>query len=351
MKSATTRAMIFLGASMAVVGPGLAQQVAVSPAVFRDRWAAGRSNAHSFGGQGRALMLHTDVPAMTVSQISWRQHPLIASYAAGSTIQLWIGDGRYANRSLTFAQNFVGTPTEVIRPREFNFPFVSVPPLRPPSESFVFTLPFDQPWVYTRAHDLAYMFDGWNSRTQNTTANDEAELRDEDLTYGVAHGTGCFNTFNNTLAVLQAESAGSRGRYEIRVTFWSEGLRPNALTSILVGTTSVSRFYPFLCNFQYVDGVFHSWVGLANSRGEVGRATVAGPYDPLLVGARLHMQGYCLDDGRHPLLLPVTLTNGVALPLADMPPPWVPAFWMSGGLRAIVASGAVQDLIPVTEFR
>ncbi len=352
MKFTTSTLLSVLLASFAVAGTAAAQQVAVSPAAFRDRWAAGRGNAHTLGWtDGRRLMMHTDVPPMTISQLSWRQHPLEASRAAGCTVRLWIGDGRYANRSLTFANNFVGTPTEVIGSREFNFPAVAVPPLRPPAASFDFTLPFDQPWIHSGTFDLAYMYDEWNRRTVNGTANDEAELRDVDLTYGIAHGTGCYNTLNNTLATLQAESAGSRSRREVSVTFWAGGLRPNALTSILLGSTAVARFYPFLCTFQYVDGVFHSWVGVTSSAGAVARSTVAGAYDPLLVGVPVHLQGYCLDDGRHPLLLPLTLTNGVEMPLADMPPPWSPAYWVDGSLGASIGRGQIQDQVPVTEFR
>jgi hypothetical protein len=172
---------------------------------------------------------------------------------------------------------------------------------------------------------------------------------DEEYSYAQLHGTGCYNTWNNQLAQLGAESVGSRTRQSVRLTYWAVGLRPNSLTNILFGSSGVGRQYPFLCNFLYVSDVWSASLRLADNQGGLLRTTVEIPYQPSLVDHQVHMQGYCIDDGRHPLLLPVTLTNGLQVGLANVPPPPTPCCGVNGSLGS--TRGGTAASAPIVELR
>lgn len=349
-----------LSVGLILAGAAAAQQVAVSPAPYRDRWAYTRQFAPTepFGpAPVRWVFLYSDAPAMTVSSVSWRQRGYFfnPTGAGGDQktidLEMWIGEGPIANCQLTYSRNFATPPVLAIQRRTLNWPAVNQAPTRSPGEMFRVTCPLDQPVVYSRTYDLVCMVD------QHRTTPDQGHLldlavraHDEEFSYESLHGMGCYNTWNNGLAELHAESAGSRSRQTIRLTSWASGLRPNALASMLFGAAGTPRQYPFLCNFLYVDTVWHSWLGLADAQGAVPQVTYTVAYDPNLVGHTVHMQAYCLDDGRHPLLLPVTLTNGLEVALANIPPPWVPCCTVAGNIGQS-AGGRIDELAPIVELR
>lgn len=351
------RASLWVGWILA--GAAAAQQVAVSPATYRDRWAYTRqfTPPEPFGpGPERFVFMYSDVPAMTISQVSWRQRGYDYNRVGGGglrknvDIEMWIGEGPVANCQLTYSRNFATSPVLAIQRRTLDWPAVNLAPVRPPAELFLVTCPLDRPIVYSRTHDFVCMVDVYSTTPSQQHLVDLASRGDEEFSHERLHGTGCYNTWNNVLAELHAESAGSRSRQSIRLTSWANGLRPNALASTLFGAAGVPRQYPFLCNFLYVDTVWHAWVGLADAQGAVPRVTYSVAYEPNLVGHTVHMQAYCLDDGRHPLLLPVTLTNGLEVALANIPPLWVPCCSVNGGLGQS-AGGMIGDVAPIVELR
>lgn len=329
---------------------GIAQQGVVSPSGYENRWAEtvydGWTRAIG-AANNRTLQIHTDVPALTISAVAWRPTPNFRSGAVTLDCEFFLGEGDYANRTPVFLSNFVGGPTQVVARRTVSWP-AWVAPVPLPQDAFVLRLPLDRPWTYTRTRDLVWMIEVPTS-SWFYSVDTAARLRDE-VRAGIVHGTGCYNTWNNALAVASAESGASRSMQH-RLSLWCEGLRPNSPTTILVGGTAVAQSYPFLCGYQYVSSVFLGIVRVADNAGAVSRIDLAAPYQSIAVGLPLHGQAFCLDDGRHPMLLPVTMTNGVEIRMPEAFPLWRPAYFASDGLSFARARGESGDVSIVTSFR
>ena len=333
---------------------GVAQQGVVSPTGYENRWAATVADIgiRNIGQNNtRQLQIHTDVPALVISEVAWRPWPLFWRIGTGAlpvACDLYLGEGDYANRSVFFLSNFAGAPTRVVAGRTVYWPPWPPAVLPNPQDAFVLRLPLDAPWTYTRTRDLVWMTDV----TSDTYYSADTAWRPrENLYAGISHGTGCYNTWNNQLAVITAEAGASRLALQHRFSFSCSGLRPNSPTTMLLGAGAVARSYPFLCGFQYVDGVFLGLLQVANTTGVIPRQDFTLPYEAGIVGLRLHGQAFCLDDGRHPLLLPVTMTNGIEVALPAVQPPWQPGCVIEGSRNATWSPGVQSDKIIVTRFR
>ena len=302
------------------------------------------------GGNIRVLQMHTDVSAQTIGELAWRPSPLLGRSGWTLDVDLFLGEGDYANRTSVFLDNFASPPARVVTRRAVSWPAWPFPPVMLPRDAFVLRMPLDRPWVYSRARDLIWMLDVHISNGSGGTIVDGAARLREDIRYGTPHGTGCYNTWNNALARISAEAGASRS-LEHRLSLWCDGLRPNSLTTILLGGTAVAQRYPFLCGFQYVDSVFFGALRVADSVGAISRMDLFAPYQASAAGLRLHGQAFCLDDGRHPMLLPVTMTNGVEIELPEVFPAWHSAFWAADILSNTRARSFDSDRAIVTIFR
>lgn len=348
------RAMVGGGVTctlLLLAGMASAQQDVVSPAAYRDRWAANAFDVWSSGiNVARYLQIHTDVPPMTIQEIAWRFHPRRGGPETTHEMELWIGEGSNLQRSSTFLANFQSGPTRVLARRSVRFPASAPvsPQSLPTDTAFVLRVPLDQPWQYTGTRDLAYMWDVFSGAYYN--ADTAARERPEDVLFGIPQGVGCYNTLNNQLATLSGESAASRSQAQQRLTLVHAGLRPNSITTMLMGASSVAISYPFLCTFQYVDSLFHAWLGVTDATG-AARVEARMAFIPEVAGAYVHLQSYCLDDGRHPSLLPVTITNGLRVQLADILPPWTPATLMEDSTGAVFSRNGPRDFLFVSRFR
>jgi hypothetical protein len=287
---------------------------------------------------------------MTIQEIAWRPHPRRGGVETVHEIELWIGEGSNGQRSATFLANFQSGPTRALPRVGIRFPASAPVPaqVRPDEASFSVRVPLLFPYVYTGARDLVYMWDGHAGASRDL---DTAALaRPEDILQGIAQGVGCYNTVNNALATLSGESAASRSLMQQRLTLVDSGLRPNSITTTLLGASAVATPYPFLCTFQYVDSIFHSWLGVSDAMGSA-RVEARLPFTAGLAGQHVHVQAYCLDDGRHPALLPVTVTNGLRVELSNVLPSWVPATLMEDSTGATFSRNGPRDQLFVTRFR
>lgn len=345
-----------LVALAAAVSGGVAQQGVVSPAGYENRWAATVSDIgiRSFGTNNtRMLQIHTDVPPLSVSSVAWRPWRYYQSSATpGVTLEceLFLGEGDYANRDPVFQANFVGGSTRVVARRIVSWPAWPPAVLPLPRDGFVLRLPLDRPWTFTGSRDLVWLLDVPASTGLAYEADTAWRLREE-LHPGIPHGTGCYNTWNNQVAVITAEAGVSRLTMQHRFSFSCIGLRPNSPTTTLLGSGSISVGYPFLCGYQYVDVVFLGLVSVASTTGTIPQQDFRVPYDAGFVGLRIHGQAFCLDDGRHPLLLPVTMTNGVEVELPETLPAWHPGYWSLGQSNDTRALSVSAETVIVTEFR
>ena len=211
-------------------------------------------------------------------------------------------------------------------------------------------LPFDRPFAYTHTRDLVWMIDFPPSNSLPIQTDWAVRDRDTVIT-GEQQGVGCFNTWDNRLAELRGDVAATQNASAFKVSLACSGLRPNSLTHVLLGASPTATYYSFLCGFQYVDNVLLGALTVSDASGGIASREFARiPYQVPLVGLSAHAQAYCLDDGRHPALLPVTLTNGLRLEFPLMAPTWHSATWVAGNAYAATGGGLNDGMIAVTQF-
>lgn len=324
---------VFVAIAMSLPGP-MAQSV-----VLPMGWAEVRGNVVFAPLEySPFLQIHTELRGspMSISQLALRQSGYQSSWqslASTYEIEVLIGHGDYARRigGSRLLENFREPPTVAMALRTINVPNYRTLPPRPPAP-FTVVLPFDHVWNYSGTQDLVYMITATNrgpgslhyfDGMQNTTA----------LRYaGMQYGQGC-------LATGQTVPMELRGAIEQTATPRSYSLEARVLAApilarsvLLLGAAADGWYWPQLCSYVYVRDVFHAAVGFSDTIGDWTIPTIRTPYDPSLARQLLYAQAYSLDNGRHPMLLPISVSNGVELEFPPLTPaPVAVAFTNSGG--------------------
>lgn len=307
----------------------------------------------------RVQQIHTDLKggARSISQIAFRQGPLMferfkrTTFAARTVeLELWIGPSDYKLRSVTWAQNFTGSPILVMTRKQVNFAEFRHPPNGGYPAPFAFSLKFDVPWSYGGQTDLCWDMRIHAVSTSDWTAIDTAETRDWEEIQGIPSGTGCVATGRSLPMTL----SGSIRSYRVgakHVFAWQAKEGPAyARSAFLFGTKDPARYWPSLCTFQHVDDVFHGIHLFADGYGTFTSPPLELSYDPGLVGFTFHVQAYSLDSGRHPSLVPISATNGVRNEIPTVPPKRVDIATVYGQTSS-TTGGLIEDIGAITEFR
>lgn len=331
---------------------GMAQAEVIVPAAYADLWGRTSSSVLPLDiSFGRDLIVYSDGSAGTFDRVAFRPDPILPrGVAQEGQMQIWLGDADVNRRSLEFLANFVGLPTVVLARRPIQWPDYSQRPGSGPRAAFGPDIPFDQPWIYTAAFDLGFMREGWRP-VSGVLGVDTVSNIDSRGGLKTVHGVGCYNTWNNEIATVDGAAVVERATATMQFSLQGTGFRPNSLTTHLLGATASVRAWPFLCASQYVGDVIFAHLATSDSRGRTGPVRWTIPHDAAWAGAVVHVQAYCLDDGRHPLLLPVTVSNGLSIELPVFPPAWVPSIRIEGTAGSTMASRIEEARIPVVRFQ
>ena len=345
------RALLLLVVALDLAAWLPAQAWTVSPPQYAEQWGETAGGPLTYGA--RRQYVRSDIPPMVISEAGFRG---LAPW--NQSIRQWppqtvllsarMGYGRVATTTTTFANNYLGASTPVTATRAVSFPRLQAY-WGSARDAFDMVVPFDQPWMFDGRSDLVFelnpqptfpLQERWVDAAAYLTAR----------RYCIRRGQGCPNTRNWQPASLDGSSETLVSPPAYRFDLTVRDLFPNQFASLLWGTRPALATYPFLCGAVLVDGVF---VGQAFSVGQNGEQSLQPmvPYEPRLTGMTLHMQAYSLDDGRHPMLLPITPTNALEVFLHPIPQRVVPAAAVFGNPGAAQGTILERDMTDIIAFR
>jgi hypothetical protein len=303
----------------AFVCGSLAGQGRVSPAAYEQR--AGNTCVRGFSAGDRIQQIHGDLrgPRSSIDGIAFRQGRCV-SQSWGSQdvdVEIWIGESDYDGRSPRFADNFRGTPTRAMPRRTLRLPDFRQPPQGGYPGPFVIRMPFDAPWAYAGDTDLVFQVDT-HQLPSDLYGVDGFDWRYNELYGGVPYGLGCVATGQSAPMQLFGSIETVRDPDQFDVRLFVGRTPPYAKSLLLLGTQQVGYNWPVLCTYVYADAFFHALYFFADGSGGFSTA-VRAAFDPALVFWHFYAQAFSLDNGRHPMLLPVSATNGLDLEFPPLP--------------------------------
>lgn len=342
---------------LALGGPLSAQLV--SPAGLANV-QGNRLRNEPFGGYRNQVyqQIHGDLPrqARTVSGLGFRIGvPTVQSIARTVDMRLDIGDSDFAQRSPTFAANFVSAPTTAVARRSVALPdWTRSPPSYP--GPFDAVIPFDAPWPYAGQRDLAWqitVFDNSTASGGPIAASYVADGFREDgrvSVSGTEVGTGCMAA-GSAIVSSGSLTIFSEWLPSPQITLWpgfNYGARRSTGVALL-GLSDPNASLPSLCNKIRVGNILAQSQGGTDLFGGFLGAPFVIPYDARIVGVQLHAQGASFDPARTGV--PWTLSSGrtTVIPALPARPPSVATVFVTASSTATMGTLVVFDGM-VTEF-
>lgn len=284
----------------------------VSPATLATT-EGNSNNTFPFYRPFHYMQIHGDLrgKVMVMKGLSFRRDGNLSSNYAGRTIEIevWFGNSDLSKISNTYASNFTGTKTNVVKKAQFNAPAWPKPPSKP--AAFNFNIPFNNGlFIYTGANDLA-----WEWVTHSTTATGTYPA-DAHAQYGTLNGrstrtgTGCIATGQTRAMNLYGYFTTYRGPDRVRFYNYCYYGVATAAGAFLVGPTNPNLPFP-VCGPQrlYTDASL-AIPATANASGYMTTGTsITIPWNAAFVGASLYSQAYTADANKGPL--PVSVSNGL----------------------------------------
>lgn len=303
----TSMAVAILGCAV------FAQTSLVSPVGFDTKEGNG-NNTYPFYDTFHYMQIHGDLrnKVLLIKGQSFRRDGnLSGSYASRTLeIEIFMGNSDLSKISSTFANNYLGTRTMVLKKTMVNTPSWATKPATPPA-AFDFSLPFGSAWVYTGTTDLV-----WEWVVHSTTAPRKVYPADSVSTGRAVTGpytrlgVGCTATGQTRVMLATAYLQTYRSPDRVRYYCYTSYGRANSTAATLLGLTNPNATFP-ICGPKrvYTDAMLtipatSSATGFFNSG-----TSLYFPWNPALTGMKTYSQTYTLDGNQSPL--PVAVSNGV----------------------------------------
>jgi hypothetical protein len=307
--------------------PLVAQNTIVSPAFGT---AAEGSSQNNFPWNStvlrRYMQIHDDIGGSpkVISKISFRVAEGISTFTGTRTydMELFMGHGpAYPNWSFTFANNYIGAPTQVLTRQSITFGpqgTAVTPGPNPFTANMDLVLPV--PFVYDGVRSLV-----WEAVLHGVTTVGGFSIMDADTSSitigsaGTVSGTGCIATGRTAAMTHSVSHADMGGLYLANFTVANGPSSAPVLLSI--GATNPNLAVPGLCSNLLTDLFQVLLIGTTNAAGAITSDT---PSQSAIVagntfgGAVLFTQAHALDLAR-PDPIPLTNSNGrtFTIPLAN----------------------------------
>jgi hypothetical protein len=292
----------------------------------------------------RYQQIHGDVRgnAWLVQGLALRRDGLTGSGGPARTIdaEIFMGNADYATATGSFLGNYTGTRAQVVNRKQINLPDFTAGQGSP--APFALVIPFDTPWPYTGAQDLA-----WELLVHSTTSSSTYVC---DAHSGLASstntslGTGCLATGKSVRMTLSATFQTTADI--VRFGWTATNCPDNSLSLVVLGHTNPSLPVPGLCTSLYAMPLL-VFPGIA-SGGTYTIPVTTAPFDPSLGGAVLYSQAFSDDPGQSGL--PLAGSQGLQTTLGNPPPFRITRIWIND---VNAASGSRSEFYPyglVTRF-
>ena len=274
---------------------------------------------------GRYQQIHGDLrgTVRTITALSLRRDGSLPAFASATArtidAEYFMADSDYAVASATFATNYAGTAMNVVTRKMINLPDWTA--ATPQPAPWTFTVPLDTPFVHTGVKDLVWEVVIHSNTATGTYPADtyQATLSNSGTHLSTGSTTGCLATGRTSRMTLSASQTTNWTTQLMTLSYTGSQAPASAGSAFLLGTVNPNLVVPILCANLYVDQVFLSINATASSTGTFSSGTISVPYNPVLVGFKIHAQGAALDAGQT-AGLPVAVTNGLQTTFAAMPP-------------------------------
>ena len=295
------------------------------------------------GGVLRHLQVHRELTGNveTIVGQAFRRDAM-AAMAPGATagtieVELWVGEGDLANVSPAFANNYLGTRTNVIQRKRVNLPDWTQRPATSPAP-FDFVLKYDSPYRYSGRGDFVWELIVHSSSSQGGHPVDAVLPATSRLGSSSPLGVGCaasgqtiplqatafVTTFNATKPKLTYQTAINNGT-------------PGAACAVLLGFANPALPLP-LCRPDlrlYTDGRI-TIPGQIGSNGSFQAPGLQTKWASVLAGTPLFTQAATVDPTG------LTVSNGVVSPIPALPQPG-PYAWVRATGNAQATTGTVLN--------
>ena len=246
-------------------------------------------------------------------------HSTATSHSARLTIT--VGQGSYSNFGTTFASNYTGTPTVVLKDKTVNFPNWSTVTKQFPAP-FDFAPPLDKLYVYTGTSELIVEFKSDAPANYSFGSVDGANWRTNGDVYGGSRqvSNGCVvgtntSAMRTTFYFISKNGGASSEIY--MATYYAPATVP---AFFLLGLTNPNLKIPGLCATLNANPDFVFLIGTTDSSGTARNTLQMGPYSGKLAGAMLYGQTLAPDTSRPKLPLALGHAVQVQLPPNTMGP-------------------------------
>lgn len=232
---------------------------------------------------------------------------------ASITLSVQIGQGDYATLGTTFAQNWIGMPSTVVRTKTIKSPDWTTASTTVPA-SFDFVIPFDTPYVYDGKNDLLLETLVTSQRESGNGFLDGVFRRSNGDKFGASRtvAKGCLVGGREQGALFTFRSIGGGMNSEMRCrTFGAPPLSP---AGFLIGFTNPNVTIPGLCTTLNTSAEISIPLGNADGLGLAEVIFSLGAYDGKLAGASLYGQAFALDPTQAPIRIGLSETKQLVLP-------------------------------------
>ena len=310
-----------------VTASAVAQSYTISPStVGAGEGSTNNTFPWSFS-TGRYQQVHGDLRGnvRTITALSLRRDTGIGAFASSTArtidAEFFMADSDYATASSTFASNYAGAAMNVVTRKMISLPdWTAASPVVP--AAFNFNVPLDTPFVHTGVKDLVWEVLLYSNTATGTYITDAHQpvLSASGTHVSTGSTTGCLATGRTSRMSLTASQSTNWVAQTMTLSYFGSQAPASAASSFLLGLVNPNLVFPALCTNIYVDQLFLTINATASATGSFSSGTLTVPYNPLLVGFKIHAQGASLDAGQILPLLPVALTNGLETTFAAMPP-------------------------------
>jgi hypothetical protein len=318
----------------------MAQSYTVSPSVVGGS-EGNTNNTYPWNfSSGRYQQIHGDMRGSlrTITALSMRRDGAVgaSTSATARTIdaEYFMADSDFDLASSTFASNYAGPVINVVTRKNINLPDWTAAAPKP--APWTFTLPLDLPFVHTGLKDLVWEVVVHSNTATGTWPADanQSTLSTSGISVSTGSTTGCFSTGRTSRMNLSASQTTDFITQSISLTYFGNSAPANAASAFVVGLVNPSLAVPGLCSPLYVDQAFLTINTTAGATGFFSSPEIKVPFDPLLVGFRIHAQAVAVDAGQA-AGIPVSLSNGLqttfaAMPLTPSTGERVARIWLSG---------------------
>lgn len=329
--------------------------VAAQPLVSPRDFAAVQGNVQAIAPLGQYpqnlfQQIHADLGTTprALGQLAFRTafaNPQAAARVV--EVELLMGDSSFAQRSRTFASNFVAPPQVVVARRQVALPDHTQAPTGGYPGPFDVVFGFDVPFVYTGSSDLAWQLAVFGDSTAsggraNFYPLDGFAYDASANAVGGEYGAGCTPIGRFTpMRAAQLTRSSWTPQPEVSMQLGTTQAPRSAQVLVLLALAQANLPIPGLCGPVLVNQTLLELAGAADNAGAFIAPPLLFAYAPRYAGLRFYTQAFAFEA--RPGELPYCVSSGLQFTVPPLPRQPAAVASVSATTTASAVSGGLFD--------